>query len=183
VASAAPARRLEFANGRRLAHRALAELGRDEGPVLRGPGREPLWPRGTVGSITHCEGYAAAVACSASDLASIGIDAERAGAVDSDVEELICAPEELRWCRRAQGPVDRRTLVFSAKESAYKALYPLVGRPIGFHEVVVRIDLSEREIALRFRGAGAEKRLNSRLTGKAGWRNGLVFTAVYIFNV
>src|SRR4051794_19903843 len=54
-------RRHEFTIGRNCAHRALARLGFPPAPLLRGHYRQPLWPIGVVGSITHCSGYCAAV--------------------------------------------------------------------------------------------------------------------------
>jgi 4'-phosphopantetheinyl transferase EntD len=50
----------EFATGRSCARQALAGLGLAPAPILRGAKREPLWPAGIVGSITHCRGYRAA---------------------------------------------------------------------------------------------------------------------------
>src|SRR5882672_7976907 len=69
-------RRSEFATTRSCARQALHRLGVPEGPILRGPKREPLWPPGIVGSLTHCTGYRAAAVARASDVLAIGIDAE-----------------------------------------------------------------------------------------------------------
>ncbi|WP_374216235.1 4'-phosphopantetheinyl transferase, partial [Frankia sp. R82] len=55
VARAVPSRRAEFVTGRACARLALARLGVAPRPILRGPRGEPTWPRGIVGSITHCE--------------------------------------------------------------------------------------------------------------------------------
>jgi 4'-phosphopantetheinyl transferase EntD len=52
----APRRREEFLLGRCAARLALRKAGlRYDLPVLRGSRREPCWPDGFVGSITHCE--------------------------------------------------------------------------------------------------------------------------------
>ena len=53
-------RRRDFAAGRHCARRALARLVGSPEPILSGPDREPVWPQGIVGSITHCDGYRAA---------------------------------------------------------------------------------------------------------------------------
>ncbi|WP_423832395.1 hypothetical protein [Streptomyces manipurensis] len=74
-------RRAQFATARACARRALAGLGREPVALLPGPGGAPQWPSGVVGSITHCEGYRAAVAAPAGVVAALGIDAEPAGAV------------------------------------------------------------------------------------------------------
>jgi len=76
VASAADGRRSEFVTARRCARRALAKLGLPSMPIRQGPSREPLWPAGIAGSITHCAGYRAAAVAELAALAGLGIDAE-----------------------------------------------------------------------------------------------------------
>ncbi|MEV4420566.1 hypothetical protein AB0L40_11415 [Patulibacter sp. NPDC049589] len=56
VRHAVETRRREFVTGRACAHRALAALGVPVVPIMSGPNREPLWPEGVVGSITHGSG-------------------------------------------------------------------------------------------------------------------------------
>ena len=46
------------------------------GAVLHGEGGAPRWPDGLAGSMTHTDGYCAAALVRATDLASLGIDAE-----------------------------------------------------------------------------------------------------------
>src|SRR5208283_6057556 len=73
----ASARRVaDFATGRRCARSALLKLGLTPESILVGPYREPVWPEGIVGSITHCPGFYAAALAHRRDLRSIGIDAE-----------------------------------------------------------------------------------------------------------
>ena len=76
VDRAVPRRRAEFAAGRRCARAALARIGIPPAPLLRGEDREPLWPDGAVGSITHCAGYVAAAVAATEVMLSVGIDAE-----------------------------------------------------------------------------------------------------------
>lgn len=78
VAKAVEGRRREFITARRCARSALATLGSPaSGPIRPGPRREPLWPTGVVGSITHCAGYRAAAVAQRNSLASIGIAPSR----------------------------------------------------------------------------------------------------------
>jgi len=51
----------DFAGGRLCAHYALGAFGMADVSILPGSDREPLWPAGFTGSITHTEGYSAAV--------------------------------------------------------------------------------------------------------------------------
>jgi len=69
-------RRIEFATGRYCAKKAISWLGVTPSAIVIGDGREPVWPSGIVGSITHCSGYCAAVAAKSSQVLSIGIDAD-----------------------------------------------------------------------------------------------------------
>ena len=69
-------RRAEFATVRFCARRALGGLGLDRPVMVPGPHREPSWPDGVVGAMTHCEGYRAAAVAWARDADAIGIDAE-----------------------------------------------------------------------------------------------------------
>lgn len=143
-------RREQFTLGRTCARRAMAGLGLPVVPVLRGPAREPLWPEGLVGSITHCRGYAAAaVGCSAR-FAALGIDAEPNVALPAGVLGMIATDEERAWLEHA---ADEDThwdhLLFSAKESVFKAWYPLTGRWLGFKDAEITLDADSRTFAAR----------------------------------
>ncbi len=76
VRRAVEKRKREFAIARTCAHRAVMKLGFPPSPILRGSNGQPRWPRGVVGSITHCEDYFAAAAARFEDMTAIGIDAE-----------------------------------------------------------------------------------------------------------
>lgn len=132
VADAVEARRHEFALGRSLAREALQSLTVDAGPIPVGPTREPLWPAGVIGSITHCDGYAAAAVAPRREVRSLGIDAEPAEPLPPDVVDLIVSTAELDRLA-GLGPEAQR-VVFSAKESIYKAWFPISGRWLGFEE-------------------------------------------------
>jgi 4'-phosphopantetheinyl transferase EntD len=91
-----------------------------------------------VGSITHCPGYVAAALALREHLPALGIDAEEWGAAGSDLESFICTPGELDRYRDPACP-GWRTLVFSAKESLFKALYPLRHFELEFLDVEVAL--------------------------------------------
>lgn len=129
-------RRTEFLLGRAAASFALKQLGFDNPPpVLQGERREPLWPEGIVGSITHCGPWAIAAAARRSVALTIGIDLERVSGVHTDLNNLICHPTELDWIGTDQAHSQRLAMIFSAKESTFKAFYPLCKRFIDFQEV------------------------------------------------
>jgi enterobactin synthetase component D / holo-[acyl-carrier protein] synthase len=143
IARAVEGRRREFVTARRCAREALAGLGHPAAPIRPGPRREPLWPAGVVGSITHCPGYRAAAVARRADLAGLGIDAERHGPLPEGVQAQVTRPEERdRLARLAvtDPGVHWDRLLFSAKESVYKAWYPLTGRWLGFEEARLSFD-------------------------------------------
>ncbi len=137
--NAAEKRKSEFALGRAAARQALAELGlREPPPVLRGAGREPLWPEGIVGSITHCGSFAIAVVGKQEHVKALGIDLEDVERVSHDeIARFICNEREHRWVFDGDDGQLRLAMLFSAKESIYKALYPLEQRFFDFHAVTL----------------------------------------------
>jgi 4'-phosphopantetheinyl transferase EntD len=75
-------------------------------------------------------------------VASIGIDAELHAPLPPGIDEMVCTEEELRWITSAPG-TDRfhwATLIYSAKESLYKAWFPITGCWLGFDEAELVID-------------------------------------------
>jgi 4'-phosphopantetheinyl transferase EntD len=139
VARAVPKRVQEFAAGRLCARRALAEFGVTDFPVRVASDRQPLWPEFLVGSITHTDGYCAAVVAERSRLSAIGIDCEVIGRVTPELWPSILGPEETRWLDSLAESerVAAVTLLFAAKEAFYKCQYPLVGEWLNFHDLLV----------------------------------------------
>jgi 4'-phosphopantetheinyl transferase EntD len=143
VASAVERRRREFTTGRSCARRALGGLGVPPVPILPGDRGAPQWPPGIVGSITHCLGYRGAAVAHDRDVRAIGLDAEPDEALPRGVLDMVSvASERARLAAlTAGGPGtcwDR--LLFSAKESVYKAWFPLTRQWLGFHDVDIVID-------------------------------------------
>jgi 4'-phosphopantetheinyl transferase EntD len=147
TAGMADRRRLEYLAGRHCARVALARLG-VHGHVLRaGPDRAPIWPPGIVGSITHAgaapDGFCGVAVARGGDLRSIGIDAEPDRPLPDDLLPTVLTPAERDAL--AGRPAAQRariaTVYFSAKESVYKALSPLLGIFLDFHDVSIELDL------------------------------------------
>ncbi|MFN0050818.1 MAG: 4'-phosphopantetheinyl transferase [Planctomycetales bacterium] len=140
VERAVPRRVREFAAGRHCARQALRQLGISPGSILCGPQREPIWPEGIVGSITHCTGYQAAAVAWRRDLVTIGIDAEPHAPLPPETLGQVGRPQELAWLQRAPLGTHWDKLLFSAKESVYKAWFPLTRQWLGFEEVEIAFD-------------------------------------------
>jgi 4'-phosphopantetheinyl transferase EntD len=96
-----------------------------------------------VGSLTHCPGYRAAAVGWRRLHRGIGIDAEPSVPLPAEVLTMIADP--LERARLAQLLNDDSTvpwdrLLFSAKESVYKAQFPLTAQWLDFCDVRVIID-------------------------------------------
>ena len=138
VASAGPRRVEKFTAGRHCAAVALAALGCPDTPVRSGPGGQPDWPAGIVGSITHDDERALAVVCRAGEVRGLGVDMERMRTLRPALARRLCGEAELH---AAALVVEEPLLaIFSAKESVYKAWYPLVDTLLGFLDVEIGFD-------------------------------------------
>jgi 4'-phosphopantetheinyl transferase EntD len=174
-----PRRLLEYAAGRACAHEALAHLGVKSDGVAMGPRREPLWPSGTVGSISHCGGLALAAVAPRSLLNAVGIDIEPALPLDSELLRHVCRPTELARLQPGPDAAIRAKLIFSAKESVYKCLWPAVRQFLEFTDVEIVPDDSPE--TFRMIGWGPLRdRSWAQLTGRYAITAGHIVTAAYI---
>ncbi|GLP70771.1 4'-phosphopantetheinyl transferase [Streptomyces sp. TUS-ST3] len=190
VARAVPKRRREFAVVRACARRAMEKLGVPPQPVLPGERGAPRWPAGLTGSMTHCDGYCAAALVRVTDLASLGIDAEPHGPLPEGVLESVSLPQErvrLRALATARPAIHWDRLLFSAKESVYKAWFPLTGKWLDFAEADIDILLDpgqpsggslRAELLVPGPLVGGERR--GVLEGRWTVRGGLVATSVTV---
>ena len=157
IARAVDKRRREFTTARHCARAALAALGCRRRRSCPASAARPGWPDGVVGSMTHCDGYRAAALAHGRDVRTIGIDAEaHEAAAGTACWTWSPSPAERARLRRlsAEEPgVCWDRLLFSAKESVYKAWYPLTRRWLDFAEADVELDASGRFTA-RPCGAG-----------------------------
>jgi 4'-phosphopantetheinyl transferase EntD len=141
MARAVPKRRREFALARTCARRALAGIGIESCPILSASNRAPMWPSGVVGSITHCDSYTAAAVSSNRELRSIGIDAEINQPLPDGTRDLIASRGEQAALEKLLDPrVCWNRLLFSAKESIFKAWSPLSTGWLDFLQAEVTIN-------------------------------------------
>ncbi|MFJ8147926.1 4'-phosphopantetheinyl transferase [Streptomyces sp. NPDC096048] len=190
VARAVAKRRREFTLVRSCARRAMEKLGVPAQPVLSGERGAPRWPAGLVGSMTHCDGYCAAALVRATDLASLGIDAEPDGPLPDGVLPTVSLPveaERLRRLAEERPGVHWDRLLFSAKESVYKAWFPLTGQWLDFMEADIEISVSPGDprrgtlrAALLVPGPTVGGRRLTHFDGRWTAGHGLVATAVTV---
>jgi enterobactin synthetase component D len=151
-------RRIQFLAGQycaRASIEALTGSGAAEAPQRDADGC-PVWPRGLVGSISHTTGFATAAVASTREARGLGVDAEpvMSGEAAAEVARLVALDDETRLVRLAAGitAVEALTLVFSAKESLFKALYPPTRRHFDYLDCeIVRLDPEARRFAVRLR--------------------------------
>jgi 4'-phosphopantetheinyl transferase EntD len=153
IARSVPKRQAEFFFGRLAARQALHEAGWS-GQVGIGPLRAPSFPPGVVGSITHTGGWAAAAVLPVPACRGLGIDLE------VPVDETLLASLDSEIWDTNEGRVLRAcpglpmtvlgTLLFSAKESFYKALSAAAGRVFDFSAARLQsIDLPAGRMVLQ----------------------------------
>lgn len=142
IARSAHNRQAEFFFGRYAARRAIRAVGGPVADVLIGAAREPLWPAGLIGSITHTPDFAAASVLHSADCNGLGIDIERAAGEEELVAlcSLVVSNEEMALVDSLVSRFSRShllTLVCSAKESLFKAVFAVVRRFFDFHSARV----------------------------------------------
>ncbi|POX42797.1 4'-phosphopantetheinyl transferase [Streptomyces sp. Ru72] len=175
------ARMWEFAAGRTCARRAMRALGLPASAIPVGAHREPVWPRGIVGSITHCPGYCAAAVALEQDLAAVGIDGEPHEGLPDGVLEAITGPaERAALGDPASGPVCWDRVLFSAKESIYKAWFSLTRTWLDFTDVFVTVHSSDRSFHGRLLEPVVDERAPAGFDGCFVVGAGLVLTAVTV---
>ncbi|KUN03305.1 4'-phosphopantetheinyl transferase [Streptomyces yokosukanensis] len=143
VARSVTKRRREFAAVRACARQAMEKLGVPAQPIVSGERGAPRWPDGLIGSMTHCEGFCGAALARTGELVSLGVDAEPHGPLPAGVAASVFLPPEAERLARLAGQrpaVHWDRILFSAKESVYKAWFPLTG---------AWLDFSEADITLR----------------------------------
>lgn len=146
----AAVRQQEFIAGRYCAIKASKELGIHLESLPVAKTREPVWPQDIVGSISHSKLLALSCISLAKNYDSLGIDAEEvlSESVARDVQETIASSAEVSLLNKSYF-LKELTILFSAKEALYKALFPLTREFIDFKEVKLRgLDTEKRTFEL-----------------------------------
>ena len=138
-----PKRLSDFSTGRYCAMNALEQLGIHDAIIPIGEEREPIWPGGIVGSISHCDRLTGAIVAKKSDHISLGLDIEEIGMVTPVLWDLVFTEKEKVFLagisekeRRIQS-----TALFSIKEAFYKFQFPLTKIFLDFLDVEVALPL------------------------------------------
>ncbi|MFB0857586.1 4'-phosphopantetheinyl transferase [Enterobacter cloacae] len=148
--SAVVKRKAEYLAARYAAQRVLQSCGCDGTPGTA-PDRSPLWPAGWRGSLSHSHEWALAVVVPEDSGLTPGIDIEfSAPEIMQRTAHLFTTSEEQAYLATCPMEAGRAQLItFSAKESLYKALYPVVGHVLDFDAArVCKIEPVRQRITL-----------------------------------
>lgn len=115
-----------------VARQFLEALGYEPVAIPKRVNGCPLWPSGITGSFAHDERVSVIAIGLASEFGSIGIDVEPAEELPAETLGLIATPAEKT---RLGEDLYAGRLLFAVKEAVYKALYPLDGQFLEFHDI------------------------------------------------
>ncbi len=163
-------RKAEYFAGRFLCYHLLLERGLAP-QVAIGCHRQPQWPQGWIGSITH-NGDTALVALT-KKFRLLGLDLESwmSPTQAAELRDLVAAPGELESLASGWLPERLLTVVFSAKESLFKALYPSVREYFDFDcAALLHLDEATGHFAIGLRRTLAN-----------GWTAGRVIEGRWLF--
>lgn len=180
-------RRAEYLAGRLSAADAIRKLcGFWSTPGTSDYGA-PVWPVGLIGSISHSSNYVVSVVIRAEKkLIGIGVDLE--GIITTDQVKLlmdtVLLPDEINkfivnkseWIKQVNC-----TLVFSLKESLFKALYPIVRKRF-YYEAVTILNCSLGGVACLCVAEDVSSSINCgfQVSGYACLYGGKVLTVVFL---
>jgi 4'-phosphopantetheinyl transferase EntD len=142
-------RKIEFLAGRYCSVKSISNLIKNtySGVIGINADRTPCWLEGVVGSITHTKGRASAAVAFQEDVLGIGIDSEVILSEEKakNLKDGILSEVEQDNFLYTESETTFNilcTIVFSAKESIFKCIYPLMHRYFDIDEVeIFSIDL------------------------------------------
>ncbi|ROS01648.1 4'-phosphopantetheinyl transferase EntD [Sinobacterium caligoides] len=150
--TASTKRQAAYFAGRYAAMLALRRMIGGKVTVGRGVDGEPLWPEAVVGSITHTNESAYCAVSGNQHYQAIGIDMEPYidAKTAAELHPRILSKKESDYVNCIDAPFEHLlTLVFSAKESLYKALFPLCHQHFCFLDAeVTLIDYANKSFEL-----------------------------------
>lgn len=172
-------RKEEYLKSRELAHELFSEIGISDFKLLNDDKRAPIWPSDIVGSISHSSGFA--IVAISKELKSIGIDLEKVMSDERSkkLKDQFLSEEEIKI-----NQIDFNlfaTIVFSAKESLFKLIYPLCEEYFGFHSAKVR-EVSESGFSIELKSQSSKvSKFNGLYQGKWQRIDEMILTSLVLF--
>jgi len=160
-----PVRQASYFYGRYCARQVLEHFGHADFIVESGAFNQPIWPKGINGSITHSSTYAAAFATCRSNNLGIGIDVEKNISTSrrNTIEQKVLSATELKLMNSKDHKLNTNmifTLMFSVKESFFKAAFSNANRYFGFDYLEI-LELDDQRYRVH---ALVKKQLSKNIT-------------------
>ncbi len=183
IQTSVSSRQAEYLAGRLLVRYLQHHCGLTVLPLLTSADRCPRWPLGQTGSLSHSDGqiFAALQPAGLAVQSVLGVDVECAL---SPQQQQLLGTEILSAAELAIGRVAGltdnalQTLVFSAKESLYKALYPQCRRLMDFTAAEL-VWVDDQQFVLRLTQPWSERWRQGKLfRGRYFWRQHRLYTLV-----
>lgn len=151
-----PSRRAQFLAGRLAAKQALesSQCFESAEQVPIGKHREPIWPSSLIGSISHSEPYSiAAVQPQTDTFSGLGLDIQSLVASDTQhqISATILTKQDESLLTQGFSNLSESqlfTIIFSAKESFFKAVFNTVGDYFDF-DAVSAVDINSSKLTLK----------------------------------
>lgn len=150
IANAVEKRRMEFSSGRFCAGKAMQQLCQASVPILQRNNGEPVWPKETVGSISHSLHWAGAAVSRSDQIYALGLDIETIDRIKAPILKRIITDKEQSLLNSKTGKTRQiyTALIFSAKEAFYKAISPRYGGTLRFKDISIILHDSTSEFKI-----------------------------------
>lgn len=145
-------RQAEFIAGRYMAKQCFKLITPQKYEIDIGEHCEPIWPVEYVGAISHTSNQAIALVSKRSDYRYIGLDIENI--LDSEIAKQIATDihnrcELLLFSECGINDETATSIIFSAKESLFKATFSYIGKYFDFECArVIEVNSHERFLVL-----------------------------------
>lgn len=187
IQTASAKRKSEYLAGRYLSKLLLQSYNICDVSVTSGIRKEPIWPDGYTGSISHTNKRAICAISSKNDYYSLGIDCERliTSKTIESIQALVIDDNEGALLRnRDENSQEAFTIIFSAKESLFKATHCLINSYINFDSakiVSLNMDNKKGSFILRLNNPIFDIHFRSPLIPGYYWRiNDHIITLITI---
>lgn len=143
-------RRAEYLASRWLAREVMRGLGIPDFLLQNHSDRSPLWPVGIQASLSHTDGAVALAVTRQPRCVGVDIEMVMSLRTAEETAAVLMSDEEKARLRALPLPFSlAATLLFSLKESLYKALWPQLHQPMDFHQASLQeVDLAAGKAAL-----------------------------------
>lgn len=150
LARAVDKRLADYLAGRALARIAQTALGLSTAPIPSAASRAPIWPADQAGSISHTKGICACyLVPKTAGFPGIDVELPATGHALESIQKMVLRDPDVEHITKSPLPEDiTATLVFSAKETLFKALFPVVQSHFGFASATLSAPITPNHLTL-----------------------------------